>query len=93
MTDEDRPPDPVTRHLAEGEAALVLLEGLLLTLIDRGVVTREALVEAVDAVIQVKRRKAEDGVDPRLSTISAGLLSQVMNSLSAARTPDGDREG
>lgn len=87
MAKHPEPLDPVTRHLAEGEAALVLMESLLLTLVNKGVVGRDELVASIETLVDMKRQMAADGIAPGLSTIAAGILIGVANSLSAEGNP------
>ena len=77
------PLDAQTKHLAEGEAALVLMESLLLTLVDKGVVGRDELVQSIESLVDMKRQMAADGVAPGLSTIAAGILIKIANTLAA----------
>jgi hypothetical protein len=79
----DRPGE-TARHLAEGEAALVLLESVLLTLVSKGVLTADEVVSSVESVVDVKRQMGADGTSPELSAIAAGILIKVANSISAA---------
>ena len=86
-------PDETARHLAEGEAALVLLESLLLTLVAKGVLTSDEVISSVETVVDVKRQMAADGTSPELSTIAAGILVKVANSIAAVGSePDGQFE-
>ena len=79
----DRPGE-TARHLAEGEAALVLLESVLLTLVAKGVLTADEVISSVESVVDVKRQMGADGTSPELSAIAAGILIKVANSISAA---------
>jgi len=88
MSDRSEPISTETRHLAEGEAAFVLLESLLLTLLDKGLLSSEEVVDAVENVIAVKHEM--EGTEPKLSKVAAGLLTTLANSVSAAR-PGSDR--
>ena len=91
MSDGDgRFPSGEAKHLAEGEAALVLVESLILTLIEKRVIAPDDMLQAVEDVIQVKRQMAEDGITPELSRLAAGILSQVANSVAAVQQPDGE---
>jgi hypothetical protein len=69
--------------LAEGQAALFLLEALLFRLIERKLLTREDVVELIENALSAKQRLAEDGIDPELARIAAGLLSALTASFSA----------
>ena len=69
--------------LAEGQAALFLLEALLFRLMERKLLTPEDVVELVENALSAKQRLAEDGSDTELARISAGLLSSLTASFSA----------
>jgi hypothetical protein len=73
------------RHLAQAEAALMLVECVMLTLIERGVVVAEDMLEATEISLQTKRRMIEEGSHPAISTVAAGMLKTIANSLAAAR--------
>ncbi|HEY8566307.1 MAG TPA: hypothetical protein VIL65_12460 [Beijerinckiaceae bacterium] len=83
MIEASDPVDPVAKHLAEGEAALVLVESLLLTLIAKGVLTVDEVVQTVESVTAVKRQIAADSKERALSALAAGLLSRISRSLEA----------
>jgi hypothetical protein len=78
-----RTPDSATRHAAEGEAALFLIKSLLITLVERGVLTTEQALEAVEAVIATKHRMVEEQDEPRISAVAAELVSRIANTLTA----------
>jgi hypothetical protein len=75
-------------HHAYGEAALFLVEALLLTLVERGVLTSDEMIEAIDTAIRTKRQSAEDGVHVEVSVIAAALVTRIGNTLGAI-TADG----
>jgi hypothetical protein len=79
------PPSEITLHLAYGEAAVMLIESLMLVLIERGVLTTQELLDAVEGAIDTKRQLAADGVHPEVSAIAAGVLNTMANSLAAAK--------
>jgi len=100
MNDTDTDPDatpggPVlpetVRHLANGEAALMLLESLFFVLIERRLLTVEDLVAAVEAAIATKRQMVEEHVHPQVAAVAAGVLSTMANSF-AASDPVSNRE-
>lgn len=76
--------DAEVAHHAQGEAALFLLEAVLLVLIEEGVLTCDQLVSAVEAAIRTKRQMAIDGLHPDVSSMAAGLATRVANSLLVA---------
>jgi hypothetical protein len=85
-------PDEATHHLAEGEAALVLLEGLLHLLVGKGILTSEEVIGWVETAIDVKRQMAADGTAPELSRIAAGMLVKVANTIAASDPPYRDEQ-
>jgi hypothetical protein len=87
MSSLPEPLDVKTRHLAEGEAALVLMESLLLMLVEKGVLDRDEVVQSVESLVEMKRQMAAEEGGPPLSRIAAGILIGVANSLNAAPGP------
>ncbi|SEP05757.1 hypothetical protein SAMN04487843_106136 [Methylobacterium sp. ap11] len=71
-------------YAAEAQAALMLVESLMLVLVERGTVPAAELVEAVETVIETKRRLAAEGQEPAVATQAAALLTTLANSLAAA---------
>lgn len=69
---------------AVGQAALMLIESLMLALVERKVVPPSELVEAVETVIETKRRLAADGHEPEVAARAAAMLTTIANSLAAA---------
>ncbi|SFU82820.1 hypothetical protein SAMN02799631_02548 [Methylobacterium sp. 174MFSha1.1] len=69
---------------AAGQAALMLVESLMLALVERGVVPADDLIEAVETVIETKRRLVEDGHEPAVAARAAAMLATIANSLAAA---------
>jgi len=74
-------------YAAEAQAALMLVESLMLVLVERRVIPAADLVEAVETVIETKRRLAADGREPAVATQAAALLTTIANSLAAAAPP------
>ncbi len=79
-------PDP------HGQAALMLVESLLLLLIETKVILKEQMADAIDGVVQVKREMAGTTESTVVSLESIGLLRAVSNSLSAAKVAEGKVE-
>jgi hypothetical protein len=77
-------PDLTQRLLAEGQAALMVAESLLLVLLETKVVEKQRLVDAIETVISTKRSMMIDGNAPEVSAAAIGLLSSIANSLTAA---------
>jgi hypothetical protein len=80
--------DPASRdlamQLAHGQAALLLLECLMLALIEQKTLSAEQMVEAVDTVLATKLQMVRDADHPQVAKLAAGLLSRIANSLAAA---------
>ncbi|MDP8915639.1 MAG: hypothetical protein M3M95_00260 [Pseudomonadota bacterium] len=79
------------RHLAEGEAALMLVESLAIALVEQDLLSREQVAEAIETVIETKRSAGGDTEHAAISDAAVGLLSTLANSVSAARSPSGRR--
>jgi hypothetical protein len=74
-------PDP------HGQAALMLMESLLLLLVEEGVLLKEQMIDNIDGVIEVKQEIAGTSESVVVSLASIGLLRAVSASLSAAAGP------
>jgi hypothetical protein len=70
-------------QLAYAQASMCALESVLLLLIERRVLLRDDIVEALEDAVATKRQLALDGSHPEISTLAAGLLSGVANSVRA----------
>lgn len=81
--------DEEERLLAHGQAALMLVESVLLVLIETGTVDKERILEAVETVISSKRALADKEENRAVSAAAIGLLSGIANSLRAARSDGG----
>jgi hypothetical protein len=79
----DPRPSDTTRHLAYAEAAVMLIECLMLVLIEQRVLTTQQLVDVVENAIATKRQMVQEGEHPGISAVAAGLLSTMANSLAA----------
>jgi hypothetical protein len=75
--------DRQTQFAAEGQAAMVIGESILMALIERRVLTKQQLLDAIDTAILTKRQMAEDGQDVEVSLIAAGLLTALQTSIAA----------
>ncbi len=78
--------DKEEQLLAHGQAALTLVESVLLVLVETGIVSTEEMLEAVETVISSKRALADNEEDRAISTAAIGLLIGIANSLRAARS-------
>jgi len=80
--------DPASRdlamQLAHGQAALLLLECLMLVLVEQRIMTAEQTVDAVETVLATKLQMVRDADHPQVAKLAAGLLSRIGNSLAAA---------
>lgn len=77
--------DDMVKHLAQGEAAWMLVETLMLALVDRGLITRDDLVSMVEDVCATKKQMVAEHQHPQIASVAAGLLSTLGNSLAASR--------
>src|SRR5437763_9307284 len=68
---------------AEGQAALMIGESILIALVEHNVLTKMQLIEAIDTAISTKWQMAEDGQDAEVSRIAAGLLAALQISLAS----------
>jgi hypothetical protein len=84
--------DEDDRLLAQGQAALMLVESVLLVLIEAGTVDKEQMLEAVETVISSKRAVADKEESRNVSQAAIGLLSGIANSLRAVRS-GGSQDG
>jgi hypothetical protein len=75
-------PDP------HGQAALMLCEGLILLLIERGLINKIEAIDVVEGVIEVKREIAETSGSVVVSVTSINVLKNVLASISAAPIPE-----
>ena len=74
-------PDP------HGQAALMLCESLLFLLMEKGVIRKEQMIEAIDGVVEVKQEIAGTSESVVVSMASIGLLRALSGSLNAADAP------
>jgi len=87
----DMRPSESERHFAEGEAALMLVECLMLALVEQELLTPNQLTEAIETVISVKRQSSGDTEHPTVSNAAIALLSGIANSVSATPAVGIDR--
>lgn len=80
-------PQTVVSHLAQAEAAIMLVEALMTLLVERRILSKEEVVETIETVMETKRQMAAEGLHPQISTVAAGLLSTITNSIAAVRAP------
>lgn len=80
---EGGPPDVVALHLAFAEAAIFLVESLLLVLHERRVLTKEDVLDVVRTAVEAKKDLVEHDVHREISSVGSGVLKRIENSLSA----------
>ena len=72
-----------THFNAEGQAALMVAESILIALMEHNVLTKMQLIDALDTAILTKRQMVEDGQDAEVSRIAAGLLAAIQTSIAS----------
>jgi hypothetical protein len=72
-----------THFNAEGQAAMLVGESILMALIEHGILTKTQLIDAIDTAILTKRQMAEDGQDAAVSRIAAGMLAALQTSIAS----------
>ncbi len=75
-------PDP------HGQAALMLCESLALLLVERGIISKQDVLNAIDGIIEVKKEIAGKRKSVVVSAASIILLRTLSQSFSAAALPD-----
>jgi hypothetical protein len=70
-------PSEIGKHLAYGEAALMLIESLMLSLVEQRVLSTQALIEAVENAIATKNQMVADREHPEIASIAAGILNTI----------------
>ena len=93
MSGRPAQPSETAMRLAEGEAALMLVESLMLALVERRLLSPDQVIEAIETVIETKRAMAEDGSHPEISSAAAGLAGTIANSVAALRPPPARGDG
>lgn len=75
--------DEITPILAEGEAALWLVESLIYALLENKGLSREAILESIEDVIEGKSAETVEGRNPEISRIAAAQLRSISGSIGA----------
>jgi hypothetical protein len=83
------PASQITKHLAYAEASIMLLEGVLQLFVARRLLTAEEVVGTVESIIATKQQMIVDGEHPEISSVAAGVLSTLANSVAAMDVGDG----
>jgi hypothetical protein len=76
-------PAEVIKHLANAEAALMLVECLMHVLVEQRIFKIEQMVEAVESAIATKRQMVEEHQQPQIASVALGMLNVIANSLAA----------
>jgi hypothetical protein len=79
-------PTEEVRHLADAEAAVMLIECLMLTLVERGVLTTQQIIGTVEVALMTKRQMVADREHPEIATVAVGVLTRLSNSLAASKS-------
>jgi hypothetical protein len=78
-------PSEELKHLAAAEAAVMLIECLMLTLVERGVLTTQQIIGTVEVALSTKRQMVADREHPEIATVAVGVLTRLANSLAASK--------
>jgi hypothetical protein len=78
-----RAPTETTIHLAYAEASFLLIECLMLVFVERGIFTVDELLGEIGTALATKQQMVEEGAHVEISTIAAGMLASMGNSLAA----------
>jgi hypothetical protein len=76
---------PMATQLASGQAALMALEALMLTIVEKRLLAPEDIVEAIEVTIGAKLELVEDGEAKELLALAVGMLKGMANSVAAAK--------
>jgi hypothetical protein len=74
-----------TEHLAYAEASLMLVEGIMLVLLEKQILTLEDLQSVIENAVETKQAFVDADVHPRISNVAAGVLRRLANSVAASR--------
>ena len=67
----------------------MLVESILLLLVEKGVIQKDPVIEAIDGIVEIKQEIAGKSESVVVSIASIGLLRAVSVSLNAAVGPAG----
>jgi hypothetical protein len=76
-------PSEVSIHLAYAEACILLLESLMLVLVEKKLVSKTELLNAVESAMDTKKAMEDAHWHETIAPIAAGVLAQLANSLRA----------
>jgi len=74
-----------------GQAALMLCESLALLLVEKDILPKSQVVEAINGIIEVKEEIAGVSESVVVSIVSIGLLRNIAQSIAAAAVPEPGR--
>jgi hypothetical protein len=83
MTKQERFSEAV-RHMASGQTALLLMEGLLLNLVEKRIIEADELIDMVQTIIETKRQLVEDEAEDEVAKCAIAMLATIENTLIAA---------
>src|ERR1700712_5669181 len=81
----DDGPSEHLMHLAYGEAAIMLIECLMLTLAEQGVLTDQQIIGTVEVALSTKRQMVGELGHARIASVAVGVLTNLTNSLAASK--------
>jgi hypothetical protein len=90
MNRKDIDPADLTLHLAYAEASMMLLECLMRIMVERNLVPLEEIIDSLETSIETKRLLAAEGSHAEISTVAAGVLSTLANSIAAGSSRGGE---
>ena len=76
-------PSDVAMHLAYAEACVVLMECLMHVLVQKQLVSKTDLLDAVESAMETKNAMADAHWHQSIAPVAAGVLAQISNSLRA----------
>ena len=76
-------PSDVAVHLAYAEACVVLMECLMIVMVEKKLVSKSELVDAVETAIATKKDMADTHWHRDIAPVAVGVLAQIANSLRA----------
>jgi hypothetical protein len=75
---------PTLAALAAGQAALWISESLMLALVEREILDKDRVLEAVDIVISAKQAIVAEGGNQEIEQVALGLLAALSASIASA---------
>ena len=78
-------PSDETTHLAYAEAAVMLMECLMVKLVERKLLSLEEIIETIETTIDSKRHLVKANLHPEIASVAAGVLTRIANSVAASR--------